>query len=32
MSHALGHGYKGTVVLETPRGGEYTLTIPTAPR
>lgn len=27
MSHALGHGYKGTVVLETPRGGEYTLTM-----
>lgn len=27
MSHALGHGYKGSVVLETPRGGEYTLTM-----
>lgn len=27
MGQVLAHGYKGTVVLETPRGGEYTLTM-----
>ena len=27
IGHALAHGYKGTVTLETPRGGEYTLSM-----